>query len=136
MLRAFAHPVVFSIRFHQVSLTTFTGTIGLPETAPPASTEKATRDLGITLEEAKLDAIFAFLDDHFESFYRKLMPTIAVSVADAHEGPADQWMEPLHISKKTKFPGNPKVAEHLINSLVDQGFDCARTGSVEYGIIY
>ncbi|KAF2105967.1 protocatechuate-dioxygenase subunit beta [Lophiotrema nucula] len=119
-----------------VGLSHAPGAIGFPETAPPhqrESTEKATRDLGITLEEAKPDVIFAFLDDHFENFYRNHMPTIAVSIADYHEGPADQWMEPLHIHKKTKFPGNPKVAEHLINSLVDQGFDVSRTGSVEYG---
>lgn len=61
------------------------------------------------------------------------MPSIAIGVADYHEGPADQWMEPLRINKKTKFPGNPKVAEHLINSLVGEGFDCSRTGSIEYG---
>lgn len=42
-------------------------------------------------------------------------------------------MEPLRIDKKHHFPGNRVVAEQLINSLVDQGFDCARTGSLEYG---
>ncbi|KAF2661500.1 protocatechuate-dioxygenase subunit beta [Lophiostoma macrostomum CBS 122681] len=119
-----------------VGLSHAPGAIAFPETAPPhqrESTEKATRDLGITLEKAKPDVIFAFLDDHFENFYRNHMPTIAVSVADYHEGPADQWMETLRISKKTRFPGNPKVGEHLINSLVDEGFDCSRTGPVEYG---
>ena len=61
------------------------------------------------------------------------MPTIAVSIAEHHVGPADQWMEPLHIDKKTYFPGSPETAEHLIHSLVEQGFDVSRTGSVEYG---
>lgn len=61
------------------------------------------------------------------------MPTIAVSIADKHVGPADQWMEPLHIDKKTYFPGSPETAELLIASLVDQGFDVSRTGPVEYG---
>ena len=90
-------------------------------------------ELGKTLTEAKPDVIFAFLDDHFENFYRNHMPTIAVSIADHHVGPADQWMEPLHIKEKTYFPGNPQVAEHLIKSLVEQGFDVSRTGSIEYG---
>jgi 2,3-dihydroxyphenylpropionate 1,2-dioxygenase len=61
------------------------------------------------------------------------MPTIAVSIAETHVGPADQWMETLRIDKKYYFPGNPKVAEQLIYSLVDQGFDVSRTGAVEYG---
>ena len=112
------------------------GALGFPETAEPgvrAATEEATRKLGIAFQEAKPDVIFAFLDDHFENFYRNLMPTIAIGVAEEHIGPADQWMEPLHIDKKIHFPGNPKVAEHLLHSLMDQGFECARAGSVEYG---
>ena len=77
--------------------------------------------------------IFAFLDDHFENFFRNNMPTIAVGVAEEHVGPADHWMETLRISKKTHFPGSPKIAEALIHSLVDQGFDCSRVGSTDYG---
>ncbi len=61
------------------------------------------------------------------------MPTIAIPVADVNTGPADQWMEPLHIKEKTQFPGSPAIAEHLIHSLVDQGFDVSRTGPIEYG---
>lgn len=61
------------------------------------------------------------------------MPTIAVAVSETNVGPADQWMETLRIPKKYYFPGAPKIGEHLINSLVDQGFDASRTGPVEYG---
>ena len=112
------------------------GAIGFPETAKPDArerTENATRELGIALEAGMPDVIFAFLDDHFENFYRNLMPTLAIGIADEHVGPADQWMEPLRINKKYHFPGNREVAEHLIDSLVNQGFDCARTGTLEYG---
>lgn len=119
-----------------VGLSHAPGAIAFPETAKPeqrATTEAATLALGKTLQDAKPDVIFAFLDDHFENFFRKLMPTIAISVAETHVGPADQWMETLRIPKKYYFPGNPKIAEHLIHSLVDQGFDATRTGPVEYG---
>ena len=61
------------------------------------------------------------------------MPTIAVSVAEQHVGPADQWMEALRIKEKTYFPGSPEIAERLLSSLVDQGFDVSRTGPIEYG---
>lgn len=119
-----------------IGLSHAPGAIGFPETAKPdarARTEAATRALGKTLTDAQPDVILAFLDDHFENFYRNHMPTIAVSVAERHVGPADQWMEPLHIDKKTYFPGSPETAELLITSLVDQGFDVSRTGPVEYG---
>lgn len=112
------------------------GAIGFPETAKPdarARTEAATLSLGKTLTEARPDVIFAFLDDHFENFYRNHMPTIAVGVAEHHIGPADQWMEALRIKEKTYFRGAPDIAEHLLKSLVDQGFDVSRTGSTEYG---
>ncbi len=112
------------------------GAIGFPETAKPEvrkRLEKASEDLGDTLKKAKPDVIFAFLDDHFENFYRNHMPSIAVSVADKHIGPADQWMEPLRINRKYEFPGAPDLAEKLLFSLVEQGFDVSRTGPVEYG---
>ena len=121
----------------------FTGAIGFPETAKADTrerTEEASRALGRTLTAAKPDVIFAFLDDHFENFYRNHMPTIAVSIADSHVGPADQWMEPLHIDKKTHFPGSPETAEHLIHSLVEQGFadrsvgDGAQVGQCQVGV--
>ncbi|KXT15655.1 hypothetical protein AC579_6127 [Pseudocercospora musae] len=111
-----------------VALSHAPGAIGFPETAKPdarARTEAATLSLGKTLTEARPDVIFAFLDDHFENFYRNHMPTVAVGVAEHHVGPADQW--------KTYFRGAPDIAEHLLKSLVDQGFDVSRTGSTEYG---
>ncbi|KXS98436.1 hypothetical protein AC578_1778 [Pseudocercospora eumusae] len=111
-----------------VALSHAPGAIGFPETAKPdarARTEAATLSLGKSLTRAQPDVIFAFLDDHFENFYRNHMPTIAVGVAEHHVGPADQW--------KTYFRGAPDIAEHLLKSLVDQGFDVSRAGSTEYG---
>lgn len=61
------------------------------------------------------------------------MPSIAIGVADSHVGPADQWMETLRIKEKTVFPGAPDIAEHLLSSLVESGFDVSRAGSTEYG---
>ncbi|KAI9737956.1 MAG: hypothetical protein M1834_009326 [Cirrosporium novae-zelandiae] len=112
------------------------GALAFPETcnAPQrTATEKASAALGKTLTDSKPDVIFAFLDDHFENFYRNLMPNISISVAETHEGPADQWMETLRIPRKYQFPGCPEVAEMVLESVVEQGFDCARTGPVEYG---
>ena len=114
----------------------YIGAIAFPETAHPdarARTEEATRKLGKSLTDAKPNILIAFLDDHFENFYRSNMPTIAVGVADTHSGPADQLMQALRIPKKHVFPGNPKLAEHILTSLVHDGFDCSRVGSAEFG---
>ena len=112
------------------------GAIGFPENAKPdarARTEEATLRLGQTLTDAQPNVIIAFLDDHFENFFRTNMPTIAVGVAETHSGPADQLMEALRVPKKHYFAGNPKVAEHILTSLVHGGFDCSRTGATEFG---
>ncbi|GME65135.1 protocatechuate-dioxygenase subunit beta [Neofusicoccum parvum] len=112
------------------------GAIGFPETASPdarARTEAATLALGQTLVDAAPDVIIAFLDDHFENFFRTNMPSIAVGVAAAHSGPADQLMEALRVPTKRVYAGNPAVAEHLLRSLVADGFDAARTGAAEFG---
>jgi 2,3-dihydroxyphenylpropionate 1,2-dioxygenase len=77
--------------------------------------------------------IFAFIDDHFENFYRNNTPSIAVGVAEEHSSPADQLLEALRIKEKYHFHGNPAVAEGLITSLVHDGFDVSRTGSAEFG---
>ncbi|KKY16861.1 putative protocatechuatedioxygenase subunit beta [Phaeomoniella chlamydospora] len=119
-----------------VGLSHAPGALAFPETAKPehrASTEAATRALGMRLESAKPDVIFAFLDDHFENFFRNLSPSITMGIADSHVGPADQWMETLRIKEKTIFPGAPEIAEKVLSSVVHQGFDVARAGPCEYG---
>ena len=98
-----------------------------------ARTEEATRKLGQAFTDARPNMVIAFLDDHFENFFRTNMPTIAVGVADTHSGPADQLMQALRIPKKHYFPGNPKMAERILTSLVYDGFDCSRTGAAEFG---
>jgi len=112
------------------------GALAFPETCPEnirTKLEDASLELGKSLSSSKPDVIFAFLDDHFENFFRNHIPSIAVGVADSHVGPADQWMETLRIKEKTIFAGAPEVAEHLIASLVEDGFDVSRAGSTEYG---
>jgi 2,3-dihydroxyphenylpropionate 1,2-dioxygenase len=112
------------------------GALGFPETAQPDArdrTEEASRKLGRTLNAAQPNVVFAFIDDHFENFYRNNMPSIAVGVAEEHSGPPDQLLEALRIKEKYRFPGNPAVAEKLITALVHDGFDVSRTGTAEFG---
>ncbi|KAF4311794.1 putative extradiol ring-cleavage dioxygenase class III protein subunit b protein [Botryosphaeria dothidea] len=119
-----------------VGLSHAPGAVGFPESAAPdarARTEAAALALGQTLVDAAPNVIIAFLDDHFENFFRTNMPSIAVGVAATHSGPADQLMEALRIPTKYVYSGNPAAAEHLLASLVHAGFDAARTGSAAFG---
>ena len=112
------------------------GALGWPE-APTADVrerlERAARELGRRLDEAKPDIIITFLDDHFENHFRDLMPTVSLGVAQSHIGPAKQWMEALRLTEQEYFDGAPVVAEKLLRSLVHSGFDVARMGNIEYG---
>lgn len=119
-----------------VALSHAPGALGFPEEAKSdvrERTEQASKKLGQSLKDAKPDVLIAILDDHFENLFRNNMPSIAVGVAESHSGPADQWLEALRYEKKVDFPGAPDLAEELLKSLVEDEFDCSRTGSLEYG---
>jgi 2,3-dihydroxyphenylpropionate 1,2-dioxygenase len=112
------------------------GALGFPEDADPAVrkiTEDATIQCGQTLTKEDPDVIFAILDDHFENFYRDLTPSLAIGVAERHEGPATQNLKSLRMTEKIEFDGAPQLAELVLASLHDQGFDVARVGPTEFG---
>ena len=85
------------------------------------------------LRDARPDVIIAFLDDHFENHFRSLMPAFAIGIAESHSGPADYMMEALKFEKKAVLPGMPELGEALLRGLIQQEFDVARMGEIEYG---
>lgn len=85
------------------------------------------------LTAARPDLIVAFLDDHFENHFRKMMPTLSIGVAEAHVGPAEYMMEALQFDEQVSLPGMPDVAEEMLRKLTHGGFDMTRMGSIEYG---
>ena len=85
------------------------------------------------LRDARPDVIIAFLDDHFENHFRNLMPAFAIGIAESHSGPADYMMEALKFEKKVVLPGMPELGEALLRGLIQQNFDVARMGEIEYG---
>lgn len=64
------------------------------------------------------DLIIAFLDDHFENHFRNPMPTFSVAVAPSHSSPTDYIMEALRFDRKAVVPGEPELAETILNELV------------------
>ena len=112
------------------------GMLGWPDAPTPSvrrRMEAAYAALSQELTRAKPDVMIAFLDDHFENQYRKLMPTFSVAVAASHSGPAEYWLEALKLKEKRAIPSSPDLAEALLGHLVASDFDVARMGAIEYG---
>lgn len=110
--------------------------VGAPDAPAPEvrrEMETAISKIARYLDDAKPDVVVAFLDDHFENHYRRLMPTFSIGVAASHHGPADYWMEALRFESKLELAGAPELAEFILGRMVREGFDVARMGSVEYG---
>lgn len=119
-----------------LSMSHAPGVLGWPDApsnAIQASIAAAHAECARRLQESKPDVIIAFLDDHFENHFRKLMPTFAVGIADSHSGPADYMMEALKFDEKVVIDGKPDMGEILLRGLIAKNFDVARMGEIEYG---
>ncbi|ABP50133.1 protocatechuate 4,5-dioxygenase [Pyrobaculum arsenaticum] len=73
------------------------------------------------LEEAKPDVLLVVANDHVTYMF-EIIPQFLIVVADEYEGPPDyEW---LRIPKyKVRFKRD--LAEHILNGLVERGFDIA-----------
>lgn len=112
------------------------GILGWPDAPSEPMRERiahAVGELRDYLNERKPDVLIAFLDDHFDNLFRNLMPILAIGIADAHTGPAPQYLDMLKIDKVSEVPSRSDLAERLLEGLVHAGFDVARMGRVDYG---
>jgi 2,3-dihydroxyphenylpropionate 1,2-dioxygenase len=119
-----------------LSMSHAPGVLGWPDAPSPEmkkSIEAAHAECARRLEAARPDLIVAFLDDHFENHFRRLMPTFAVGVADSHSGPADYMMEALKFDEKAVIKSDPEIAETILRGLMKQNIDVCRMGEIEYG---
>jgi 2,3-dihydroxyphenylpropionate 1,2-dioxygenase len=119
-----------------ISMSHAPGALGWPDAPSPIvrqSMAAAARQLAERLEQKRPDVIIAFLDDHFENHFRNLMPSLAIGIAPWHSGPSDHLLEFLRFDRRETIPSSPELAEELLRSLIQSGFDVARMGTVEYG---
>lgn len=73
------------------------------------------------LEETKPDVIVTVANDHVTYMF-EIIPQFLIVVADEYEGPPDyEWLR----IPKYKVRIHKRLAEHLLKSLVDKGFDVA-----------
>ena len=74
------------------------------------------------LDDARVDAILLFANDHFNTFFLDNFPLFAIGVSDATSGPNDQTPMPSY-----DVPVHAGLAAHLRDLGVRAGFDIAIT---------
>lgn len=119
-----------------ISISHAPGATGWPD-APPADMRERIEgfhaEVARYLDDARPDVIIAFLDDHFENHFRRLMPTLSIGVAEQHSGPPEHLISAYGIHEIHQIPGEPELADALLKGLVAEEFDVARMGEIEYG---
>jgi hypothetical protein len=90
------------------------------ESAPP---EKAKNFFGALeyvrarAQELDVQAVVMLSGEHFTNFFLENLPQIAIGLGDGHQGPLEKWLK----IPKTIVPGEPKLAQHLMNETVAAG---------------
>jgi aromatic ring-opening dioxygenase catalytic subunit (LigB family) len=59
--------------------------------------------------------------EHFTNFFLDNLPQIAIGLGEGHQGPLEKWLK----IPKTIVPGEPLLAEHILQELVGAGFQPA-----------
>ena len=91
------------------------------ESAPPDQAERFFGGMDTVKAQAeatKPQALVFMTGEHFTNFFLENMPQIAVGLGEGHQGPLEKWLK----IPKTIVPGDPALAEHVLESLVTDGF--------------
>jgi 2,3-dihydroxyphenylpropionate 1,2-dioxygenase len=111
------------------------GLTSLPDAPPKDQLENmhaALATLKDQLDEAKPDLIIAFVNDHFENYFRQAMPTFSIGSGDVNYGPPEHYLKWLQM-ERTMVPGNSNYAQELLQETLDQGFDLGRSETLDFG---
>lgn len=104
------------------------------ETMPPERREPldaAYAALRAELRRVQPDVIVAFVNDHFRSFTLANYPAFCVGLGDAHDVPMPGGGEILRMPQR-RFKGDPELGEHILESLMNDGFDPAFSGELNF----
>lgn len=108
---------------------------GFPDHAPPESKARlyaAMQEVGRRLRAARPDVVVVVSSDHFHNLFTDRMPAFCVGMADAHEGPAEKWIQ----IKPFKVRGAPAFAKAVMHHAFRLGMDPAFSERVviEHGL--
>lgn len=71
--------------------------------------------------ETGVQAIVMISGEHFTNFFLKNLPQLAIGLGEGHQGPLEKWLK----IPKTIVPGEPQLAQHLMNEVVAAGWQPA-----------
>jgi len=96
---------------------------GNPEFAPPEQAAKvmaAYADIRRRVEELDADTVIVIGDDHYVLFGPGCVPQMLIAIGEL-EGPIENWLG----IERDVVPGHPALAEHIMKTGFDRGFDWA-----------
>jgi hypothetical protein len=80
----------------------------------------AFRELGRSVEAARLDALIEISPDHWANFFLDNLPAVCFGAGEQHLGPSEPFMKAF---PHTTLPGHPDLAMHLARSALQAGFE-------------
>ena len=85
-----------------------------------ARLEKAFRELGRRVREAKPDVLVVVSPDHWSNFFLDNYPAVCIGVGAANDGPPEPWMKAF---PHREIPGHADFAFHFLNQSLQEGFE-------------
>lgn len=121
-------PLYGIVMSHAPGISAFWEMMPLERRAPLDAAYAQLRD---ELQRLAPDVIVAFVNDHFRSFTLAAMPAFCIGLAAEHDVPMKGGSEILRVPER-RFKGDPELAGHILQSLLDDGFDPAYSGELQF----
>ncbi|MBW7837317.1 MAG: hypothetical protein H3C28_11865 [Sphingomonadales bacterium] len=102
--------------------------------APAPQVSKIMDAVGIVrdqLEKSRPDVMIALINDHFDMFSLRNLPTFAIGVSGRHFGPPEHSQEWIQL-KRAAHPGAEAYAKTILSDAIDHDFDMTRVASCEF----
>ncbi|MCY4427955.1 MAG: hypothetical protein OXC05_13135 [Halieaceae bacterium] len=99
------------------------GMMGWPERAPKEQRERlfgAIAEAGQRVMAVEPDVLVLATSEHFANFF-DIRPPFYLNIGEQSEGPAEKW---LGVERRA-VPGNASLAERMLESSLEKGFDIA-----------
>lgn len=86
------------------------------------------------LDAADPDVIVAFLNDHYENFFRgQVIPQICVGIGDDNYGPLEQYLGWLPFEEQQDVPNDTDFAKSILDECLEDGLNPSYSTNLGFG---